>query len=277
VTSPRQAAVISKIKNKGDVLYLGHWGDVFFDDMGISEDASDEQVLEHLKKKILKKGGVELAKELWEVWGLEGDFENELDSRLDELLSEIKIDNNNARIRAFKSLYWAPRWTSVYLSVFADAFPLALPYYDDRMCKFITTVPEKYLAGRKMQIEYIKQKSEKIASVEWQPYAPYNLYNYDKYLSKVNLIRRGYKKIRRILSTKPLIQRNWEVQFLGAENEKALKNILFGNDKFNMLLPEELVSKYYTKFKDEDHQGKVQRFHQVTTLLTLSMFAKHKL
>jgi hypothetical protein len=277
VTSPRQAAVIYDLKNKGDILYLGHWGDVLFDDMGISEDSSHEVVLEHPKKKIVKKGGLELAKALWEVWELQGDFEKELDNRLDQLLSDIKIENNNAKIRAFKSLYWAPRWTSVYLSVFGDVFPLALPYYDDRMCKFITTVPEKYLAGRKIQIEYIKRRSPEIASVEWQPYAPYNLYNYERYLSKANLVRRAYKKIKRMMSVTPLIQRNWEIQFLGKENEKALENILFENEKFNEFLPHELVRKFYRNFKNDDHKGKIQRFHQVTTLLTLSLFAKHKL
>jgi NH3-dependent NAD+ synthetase len=277
VTSPRQASVTGILKNKGDIFYLGHWGDVLFDDMGISEDASFSEVVEHLKKKILKKGGVELADSLWKVWGLSGDFESELTERLKKLLSEIKIENNNARIRAFKSLYWAPRWTSIYLSVFSDVLPLAMPYYHEKMCRLITTLPEEFLAGRKIQIEYIKRKSVEAASVAWQPYAPYNLYNFQSYYSKTNLFRRAYKKAGRVITGKNIIQRNWEIQFLGKENEIELKNRLFGNDKFKSFVPGELVKKYFDAFNDAGLRGKIQTFHQVSTLLTLSMFAQHKL
>ncbi len=274
VTSPRQASVVDALKDKGDILYLGHWGDVLFDDMGVLESISFDELVATLRKKIVKKGGLMLAESLWQAWGLSGSFEDELTQRLEDLLREIKISNNNARVRAFKSMYWAPRWTSVSLSVFSDVLPVALPYYDDRMCKFITTVPEEYLAGRKIQIEHVKKKSPSMASVPWQPFAPYNLYNYNRYTSLTNLFRRGGKKMVRVARRKDLIQRNWEIQFLGEQNDTNLKRWLFENDKFNAFIPKELSRQFYDNFKTGD---KVANFHPVSTLLTLSLFAKNRL
>ena len=48
------------------------------------------------------------------------------------LLDRIAIQNTSAKVRAFKSMYWAPRWTSINLSVFEAAHPITLPYYDDQ-------------------------------------------------------------------------------------------------------------------------------------------------
>jgi len=274
ITSPRQASIMENLNGKGDVLYLGHWGDVLFDNMNINENVSFDELVKILEKKIVKKGGREIGKALWQAWGLNGDFDVELRDRLSLMLGEINISNNNARVRAFKSTYWAPRWTSIYLQVFADKHKVALPYYDDRMNEFICSIPEDYLAGRKIQMEYIKRKSKKMASISWQPYRPYNLYNYNRYNSLPNFFRRGVKKVLRYANPSPFIQRNWEIQFLGEKNETHLKKWLFENEKFNTFVPSGIVEDFYSKFKSDDS---VYYFHPITTLLTLSVFAKHKL
>ncbi len=274
ITSSRQAAVLDKLQGKGDVMFIGHWGDVLFDNMNVNDGLSDHDLIEVLKKKIVRKGGLNIAKKLWEVWGLNGNFEKEFDNKLLSLLSDIKIDNNNAKIRAFKSLYWAPRWTSPSLQVFSNYFPIELPYYDDRMCKFICSVDEKYLAARRIQIEYIKRKSPEVAKVAWQTYYPYNLYNYHNFDSLRNFVRRGAKKIHRIATGKKIVERNWELQFVGQENDKHLNEWLFENEKFKTLLPASVVKEFYEKFRNGYD---VYDFHPVTTLLTLSVFAKHKL
>ena len=90
-----------------------------------------------LKGKILKTGGYELACDLWECWGMEESFDSYINDRLDNLYSKINIENPSARLRAFKSLYWVPRWSSVNLSLFQELGELLLPYYDDEMCKFL--------------------------------------------------------------------------------------------------------------------------------------------
>lgn len=269
--NPRQMAIVEEYPSMGDVFYLGHWGDVLFDDMGISDDASFDDQLRMLYKKIVKKGGIELADSLWKYWQLPGKFEDYLYERLKALLSDIDISNANARIRAFKSLYWAPRWTSVNLSVFKKYHPLALPYYDDRMCEFICTVPEKYLAGRQIQIEYIKRKAPELAAIAWQTFDPCNLYNYKKYDSSLNRFRRlvGYaqRKTRELATGHPCVLRNWEIQYLGSENDKMLQQSLFANSG---VAPLEVCQEYYKKFKDGNHATKVWYAHPISMLLTLS-------
>ncbi|MFY0483509.1 asparagine synthetase B family protein [Flavobacterium sp. PLA-1-15] len=269
-THPRQMAFIEKYASMGDVFSLGHWGDVLFDDMGVTEDLSLEQQVEVLFKKVVKKGGLELANSLWKEWNIEGSFKEYLYERLKTLLTKINIpESANAQIRAFKSLYWAPRWTSVNLSVFENEKPIELPYYDNRMCEFICSVPEKYLAGRQIQIEYIKMRNQKLAAITWQSQKPFNLYNYQMNKSPYNLPYRVLDKAKRVVSPKKIIQRNWELQFLGDENEKHLKKWLFDNMEMNEVIPKELSLDFYNKFQDTDA---VYYSHSVSMLLTLSLF-----
>ncbi|MNX87363.1 hypothetical protein D3C86_1192920 [compost metagenome] len=274
-THPRQMAFIDQYASLGDVFSLGHWGDVLFDDMGVADDLSFEEQLTVVVKKIVKKGGLELAESLWESWELEGDFSAYLRERISELLSKINIPQNaNARIRAFKSLYWAPRWTSTNLSVFESVRPISVPYYDNRMCEFICSVPEKYLSGRQIQIEYLKMRSPALAKITWQDHRPFNLYQYHWDKRPWNLPYKILDKIKRSLVSTPLIQRNWELQFIGGENEKQLRQWLFENPAFTKFITPELVREFYTKFIKEDS---VYYSHSVSMLLTLSLFSKQNL
>ena len=278
-THPRQIAVAEELSKKGDVFMLGHWGDVLFDDMGVNDDLSFEDQVITIKKKIVKKGGLELASDLWQYWGLAGNFESELNNRISILLQDIKIDNANARIRAFKSLHWATRWTSTNLSFFEHYAPIELPYYDDRMCQFICEVPEEFLSGRQIQMEYIKRYAPEIAAIPWQAKAPYNLFNHHKHLTLHHLPYRIKNKLkntwRKYITKKPLIQRNWELQFLGKENDEKLRHWLFENPRLFDLVPKDIVEKHYHQFKSEDS---VYWSHAVSMLLTLSvkMTSQHK-
>jgi hypothetical protein len=132
-THPRQMGVLEELKKMEGVFSLGHWGDVLFDKGG-DEGIQDQDLVDYIHKKVIKKGGMELAQSLWQSWGLEGDFKTYLNETTQTLLNRIEIQNTSAKVRAFKSIYWAPRWTSINLSVFAAAHPITLPYYDDRMC-----------------------------------------------------------------------------------------------------------------------------------------------
>jgi len=272
-THPRQMAFINEYAKMGDVFSLGHWGDVLFDDMGVADDLTLDQQVAFLFKKVIKKGGLELAIALWKEWKIEGDFDAYLYDRLKSLLLKIDIPQSaNAQIRAFKSLYWAPRWTSVNLTVFEHERPIQLPYYDNRMCEFICTVPEKYLAGRQIQIEYLKMRNPGLAKIVWQGQKPFNLYNYHYNKKPYNIPYRILDKVRRTLKPHKHIERNWELQFLGPENEKQLKDRLFENEKMNAIIPTHLTNKFYEKFKSVND---VYYSHPVSMLLTLSLFFKH--
>lgn len=274
-THPRQMAFAERYASLGTIFSLGHWGDVMFDDMGVPDDLPFEDQVTILVKKVVKKGGMELAESLWHSWQLEGNFKSYLQDRIGLLLVKINIPQNaNAQIRAFKSLYWAPRWTSTNLSVFESVRPIGVPYYDNRMCEFICSVPEKYLSGRQIQIEYLKMRMPGLAKITWQDHRPFNLYNYQWDKRPWNLPYKILDKIRRMANPKPLVQRNWELQFLGTANEKGLKHWLFENPEFSIFIAPEVVSEFYGKFV---HKNPVYYSHSVSMLLTLSLFSKQKI
>jgi rhodanese-related sulfurtransferase len=268
-THPRQMAFIDEYAKMGDVFSLGHWGDVFFDDMAVPENLSNQQQVTIISKKIIKNGGLYLAKSLWKTWNLDGDFETYLQQRISDLLEKINIKNSaNAQIRAFKSRYWAPRWTSVNLSIFEAVKPISVPYYDNRMCEFICTIPEKYLSGRQIQIEYIKIRMPELAKITWQDHRPFNLYNYKWNCFPFNLPYRIFNFVSNKFNSKTIIQRNWELQFLGKENEQDLEKYIFNNS----LIPIKITKDVYEKFKQKDA---VEYSHPLSMLLTFSMFSKN--
>ncbi len=271
-THPRQMAFVDRYAGLGDIFSLGHWGDVLFDDMGVPDDLPVEKQLEVVMKKIVKKGGIELGTALWQAWGLTGIFQEYLTERVRKLLLDIDIPNSaNARIRAFKSLYWAPRWTSVNLSIFESVRPISVPYFDNRMCEFICTVPEQYLYKRQIQIEYIKLRSPELARIAWQEKRPFNLYSYHWDKAPYNWPYRAAKKLMRSVSNQKLIQRNWELQFLGEKNEIQLRHYLFDNPAFSQLVPSAVTKKFYDDFRQVNP---VHFSHSVSMLLTLALHAK---
>jgi hypothetical protein len=273
-THPRQMAFWKRYPDLGEVFSLGHWGDVLFDDMGVEDDLPLEQQVRVVLKKIVKKGGIELGRSMWQAWELNGNFDEYLLERVRTLLSSIDIPTSaNARIRAFKSLYWAPRWTSINLSVYESVKPVTLPYYDDRMCQFICSIPEKYLAKRKIQIEYLKLRAPKLASIPWQSHRPFNLNNYKWDKAPYNLPYRIGNKARRLVFGN-YTQRNWELQFSGSHNQKTLERYLFESSAFASFISNDLVKRFYEDFRKNDA---VKYSHSISMLLTLSVFAQTQL
>jgi len=276
-THPRQVDAINNWKGLGEVILLGHWGDVLFDKQANSDNISNDEQVIQLKQKLIKPGAIELADDLWKSWDLEGSFESYVTERLEKLYNNIEVDHPSARMRAFKSLYWAPRLTSINLSIFNQMGKVVLPYYSDEMCKFICNVPERYLKGRKIQIEYIKKYCPEAAKIPWQKFHPLNLYNYQHFNHPHYYIIRAVRKAKRILhrylSKSPdLITRNWELQFLGDQNLIQLKNNLLNKNKFNKLIPQKIIEDYLEKFQ----VNPVKYAHSVSMLLILSVFSdKH--
>ena len=273
-THPRQMAVIDEISKFGDLILSGQWGDVLFDVPGIDNAADLDEQTHFTIKKVAKPGGIELAAELWEYWELGVDFKQELFKTIQKLLLEIDIENPNSRVRAFKSLHWAPRWANANLKVFTSRRDMFIPYYHDEMCKFICTVPEEFLAGRKIQIEYIKRKAPELARIPWQAY-DLNLYSY-QHFNTIYFPRRVYRYAMRAIREKiiripPVIQRNWELQFLGKDNKGYLEHWLFKTPELNELVPKQIIQDFYYRFKKDDP---VKYSHPVSMLLTLAVWCK---
>lgn len=273
-TSPRQMAIYNSFSKMGDVFSLGHWGDVLFDSFDLP-DLTLEQETEIIINKLLKRGGLELANKLWTYWQLEGDFFNYFYNRVFSLLKDIEIENTNAKLRAFKSMYWAPRWTSVNLSIFKSQKPITLPYYDNRMCEFICTIPETYLNNRQLQIAYIKKKAPKLANITWQDQRPFNLNNFNYNKTPFNIPYKVVDKLKRTVksfSGNNYIQRNWELQFLGNDNQEKLKYQLM-NTGLENLIPKVLIDEYLHKFI---HDNPLNNAHAINMLLVLSKFYQNK-
>jgi hypothetical protein len=141
------------------------------------------------------------------------------------------------------------------------------------MCAFICSVPEKYLAGRQIQIEYLKMRMPALSKITWQDHRPFHLYNYHRNKSPYNLPYRIFDKMQRTFASKNYIQRNWELQFLGRSNDEKLQEWLFKNKAFQEFVPKEIVTFFYDQFKNKDA---VFYSHSVSMLLTLSLFSKTK-
>ncbi|OUR93400.1 asparagine synthase [Flavobacteriales bacterium 34_180_T64] len=269
-TSPRQMSVFNEYKSNGDVLSLGHWGDVLFDSMNLPHLSKAKQV-EIISKKIIKKGGLDLANKLWIAWNLEGDFENYFRTRIGLLLDTINISDTNAKLRAFKSKYWAPRWTSVNLSIFEAQNPISLPYYDNRMCEFICGIPEEFLKNRKLQIAYIKKRTPELASIVWQDQRPFNLNNFNYNKIPFNLPYKIFDKVKRLFFSavgRTNIQRNWELQFLGEVNEQKFNEQLMDSN-LEQWIPKDVINHYVEAFYNENS---LQNAHSINMLLTFSKF-----
>ena len=273
-THPRQMAVIDKVSKLGDLIISGQWGDVLFDLPKISKNESLHNQTKYLFQKIVKPGGLELSKKLWSEWGFDGNFEEILFDRLKNLLCEIKIDNPSRRILAFKSIHWAHRWSNPNLNIFSNNCELLAPYYENSICEFICRTPNNYLRDRKIQIQYLKNTSPELAKIPWEIY-DLNLYNY-KYFNSLYMPRRVYRFLLRTLSKqilkKPsIIQRNWELQFLGKKNSKHLENWLFNKKILNDIVPLRIIRQFYKKFQTGNQ---VVFSHPISMLLTLSVWCE---
>ncbi|MCX7549370.1 asparagine synthase-related protein [Xanthomarina sp. F2636L] len=268
-THPRQMAILPELKAMEGVFSLGHWGDVLFD-RGAPEGTTEKDIIPLLFKKMVKPKGVELAEKLWQHWNLEDDFKSYLITRIETDLAEIKIGNISAKVRAYKTSQWAHRWTTTNLSVFEEAHPITLPFYDNRMCEFICSIPEAYLADRRLQLAHLKQH-KKLANITWHAQRPYTINNYQYNKAPYNLPFRIMNKLQREAKTllgKKYVQRNWELQFIGTANEEALKSRIFNAD-FNSFIPKYMVEDIYNQFKTNDP---INYAHAVSMLLTLSLW-----
>ena len=271
LTHPRQIAVIEKVSNLGDIFLSGSMGDLLFDSFS---NIRNENQITSIKNEIIKPGGRELAIDLWKYWTLNNSFDNFFDQKIKILNDKINIQNLPSRMRAFKSIHYVRNWTNINMKFFSSYKETYAPYHDNKICNFVCTIPEKYLRNRKFQIEYIKKKAPELAKIKWQKY-DLDLYNYKKFNS-LYLPRRLFRISKRLfkenfLMYKPLIERNWEIQFCGSNNDRRLKDWLFKNPFLNKIIPDQIIGKYYYKFKNDDP---VKYSHCISMLLTISIWSK---
>jgi asparagine synthase (glutamine-hydrolysing) len=215
ITQARQAALRGWLGQHADYVLAAHWGDVLCDDMGTGEiEPTPGAVVDHTVKKMAKRGRAWLMENVCAPQ-LEGAEAGALVRSFVEREMEplAGIEDPDFRVKVFKTAHWAFRWTLSSLRMYqVEAFP-RIPFLDPRMLAFFCTVPTAMVRGRRLQIEYLKRFAPRYARIRWQE-TDTDLFHLEPGRAS-RLARRVWRRALRALRGRPLIQRNWEVQFGG--------------------------------------------------------------
>jgi asparagine synthase (glutamine-hydrolysing) len=271
ITQCRQAVVVPRLAERTDRVVAAHWGDVWLDDMGLLgvTTSGADSVIAHSLKKIRKSGGAWLTRNVCARHLEDG---SDVEALLEELVRREfdrlpAIEDPDFRVKAFKTEQWSFRWTLASLRVFqAGAFP-RLPFYDNRIADFFSTVPSEFVAGRRLQIDYLKRFAPDLACITWQA-RDADLY-WATRPDVLLLPRRAMKKLVRLATGQHVIERNWEVQFLSESGRAGLERWLLapGLKLHDLVSRPEVVELLADFFRAPFETG---RGYTVSMLLTFS-------
>jgi hypothetical protein len=229
ITLARQTFVRDEIAAQAESLIAALWGDVWLDDMGLAgkpaQGLDDAAIQQYALAKMRKRGGDWLLERL-AAPQLPGTTPAELLHSMvrEELRPLAQIADPDFRLKAFKTEQWSFRWSLSPIRVFQSAAAPRLVFYDARLADFFCTVPSEYVAGRRLQIDYLKRYSPDLARLPWQVYDA-DLFTY-RHFNTWLLPRRALKKAWRLISGQKVIERNWEVQFLCESGRRGLQRWL---------------------------------------------------
>ena len=274
VTQARQMAVADVLARHSDTVIAAHWGDVYLDDMGVAHAPAPDDALATALYKFRKPGS---------EWLLENVSRPQLGRRApqavlrDLLAVELErlgpLDDPDFVIKALKTEQWSARWTTASLRMYQSATFPRLPFYDTRLTDFFCTVPTAIVAGRRLQIEYLKRHAPDLARVPWQETGR-DLFS-DGGFAPLALAGRAARKAERRLTGRRVIERNWEVQFLGDAGRAALRDwLLRPGRRLHDLVPAAAVRDLLNAFErdpwGEGRDALLKPAYAVSQLLTLS-------
>jgi hypothetical protein len=272
-TQTRQAAVNDQLRNNADYVIAAHWGDVWLDGFGLPEKQTEEQMISHAMKKFKKRGSNWLLENVCPGFVKNESYENILTQMMgDELRSLNTIQDAEFWLKALKTEQWSFRWTIASLRAYQLAVFPRLPFYDNRMVDFFNTVPSAFVKNRQLQIDYLKRFAPDLARVTWQVYDA-NLFNYQHFNTWL-VPKRLFKKAHRIISRRPVYQRNWEVQFLSESGRRSLRQYLCNGPGFKV---EQFVSaqKIDTLLNDFFASPSPETGYPVSMLLTFAAWLEN--
>ncbi len=265
ITQCRQAYIRRELAEHADFVMAAHWGDVWLDDMGV-DSAVGKDLASTAMKKFQKNGGwllEHVIKPLAPQLDVSAWLREMLETELEPFTS---IQDADFRLKALKTELWSFRWTTASIRMYQPgAFPL-LPFYEPRLVDFFCTVPTDFVRGRRLQIEYLKRYATDLARIPWQVYDA-NLYWY-RYFNSLLVPKRAVKKLVRKVNGEPILQRNWEVQFLspgGRENLEA--HLLEDGLKVHQIVNREAVR---TLIEDFYRTPSAENGYTVSMLLTFA-------
>lgn len=267
ITQARQAAVASWLHERADFVLAAHWGDVLCDDSGQKGNPGNgESAVDSALRKFAKRGRKWLLDHLCRPH-LGGEEPEAVVRGM--LESEMKrfahIADPDFRLKALKTAQWAFRWTLPSLRMYQEgAFP-RMPFLDPRVIDFFCTVPTAMVRSRRLQIEFLKRFAPELARVRWQAYDA-DLFHY-QYFNSWLLPRRAMKKVWRSVGRRPMIQRNWEVQFFSEGQWELLEASLLENRSLREFVPPAAIRALLDEFRVTRSAG---QGYTVSMLLTFA-------
>lgn len=272
LTQTRQAAVAGELARQADYVLGGHWGDVWLDDMGLAaklegRDATPGELVDHALARITKRGGEELAEMLCREALAEDPAQLTRQLVQRELQALGEIEDPDFRIKAFKTDQWSARSTTASLRAYQlGAFP-RLPFYDNRLVDFFTRVPTGEVAGRQLEITYLRRFAPDLAGVAWQETG---VGLHGGLGPALSLPLRAAHKMARLLRLETAIERNWEAQFLNPAGRAGLESWLLRPAlQLHEFLPQRQLRELLARLhrRPDPEIG-----YQVAMLLTFSVF-----
>jgi len=229
ITQTRQAYITQDLAQHADFVMAAHLGDLWLGDMGYPAThqlSSPDNIADYAWRKWVRKGGLWLTDFVLKNAGEKFNPEIYLRDSLNADLNQLNhLQDPDFRLKALKIETYVFRWSLASLRMYQPgAFPL-LPFFDPRFYDFFSTIPTAYVAGRRLQVAYLKRYAPDLARVPWQAYYDANLYEYP-YFNSLMLPRRALNKLRRLTKRKSVYERNWEVQFLNPSGHQGLQDWL---------------------------------------------------
>ncbi len=268
VTQCRQVGIAETLQAHADYVLGAHMGDLWLDELGapVNRNDEDESILHMLSKKSLRKGSDVLFEQMPETVTRERAralFEHTVRSYLHE---QTEVDDPDFKAKIFKIDQYVCRMTNAGLRAYQlGAFP-RLPFYDQRFIEFFCTVPRSYLPGRKLQIDFLKRFAPDLSRISWQARNA-DLYHH-QYFNTWLLPKRAALKAIRLMSGRKVVQRNWEVQLMGADRAPKLRAYFRAPERpLHRYLPAEKIRSFTDTFyrKPDAENG-----YAMSMLLTLS-------
>ena len=274
VTQARQAAVAEAISAHSDYLIAAHWGDVLLGDMGVAHSPAPSDPVATAFYKFRKGGSDWLLDNVCRPHLGRTDPQALLRDLLAAEVARIgPLGDADYTIKALKMEQWGARWTTASLRMFQSAAFPRLPFYDTRLADFFATVPTPLVAGRRLQIEYLKRFAPDLARVPWQQTGR-NLFS-DGGFAPLHLAGRALRKTQRAITGRRVLERNWEVQFLSEDGRAGLNEWLLRpgrrlHDHVPAAAIRDLLAAFARDPWGETRGAAPKPAYAVATLLTLS-------
>ena len=269
-TQCRQAAISTQLRDNARYIIAAHGGDIWMDRLTADRIADPVEVA---LSKVLVPGRRWLLEHVArsQLGGSVGRAEEVIRGFVESGLAHVEhVADRDFRVKAWKVHSYCNRGTnSTYRMFQAAVFP-RLPFFDNRMVDYFCRMETQRVAGRQVQIEFLKRYAPELARVPWQDHG-LNLFMLP--LSPLlNFPILAAKKVRRIVTRRERPpQRNWEVQFLGRK-DRLQAHLTRPGLALHELVPRQDVVRLVDDFYREPDRN---RGYAVSSLFGLASWLEH--